>query len=354
MVDALRPSILDKFVPRKPKPDMTRSFVPAPEEEPVQDTSLPPGQRFMEEILKLRTQRGPAMSAYEEHLKATPSAEDHKPGWFTRIAAGLSGLSAGMRNPMEGVTTARAINRGGYDAALEDYYNRAGVLGSAAEIERKDREDYIDALKAGAESGLTWEKFLEDKRKNEQAGRVAQQNADTAQARAEAYIESVANPGFDHFVQEDGSILRVHKRTGERSIIPAKDVRAFSARTNAQIGFGNLNARNRQIDQDQAQHEDNLEFKYQDMEGRRYDAKKSRELRERISQAQREFRSSGGANNVLNQQRARNLAMEQAFAEGLEGVEQTPGGYYQIIPDKLTADTKSWIDARVAEILRGR
>lgn len=94
----------------------------------------------------------PALSAYRQHLGNAPQAQDYRPGKWDRLAAGLAGISTGMKDAGAGVQLALKMNRSKYDTALSDYYNHAAPLKEAAGLEREGISDrvrsIIDAQKA--------------------------------------------------------------------------------------------------------------------------------------------------------------------------------------------------------------
>jgi hypothetical protein len=83
------------------------------------------------------------MDAYRSALAEAPQAADYRPSWATRIAAGLGGISAGMKDAGEGVKVAYATNRMPYTTALSDYKARIDPLEAAAKIESSDSDDMM-------------------------------------------------------------------------------------------------------------------------------------------------------------------------------------------------------------------
>jgi hypothetical protein len=88
----------------------------------------------------------PALDTYRSYLSQSPQAEDYRPGKWDRLAAGLAGISTGLKNPAEGVKVAMGMNRSKYDAALKDYYAQAAPLKEAAGIERESQQDRMKTL----------------------------------------------------------------------------------------------------------------------------------------------------------------------------------------------------------------
>jgi len=88
----------------------------------------------------------PALDTYRNYLNQSPQAEDYRPGKWDRLAAGLGGIAAGLRNPAEGIKVAQGMNRSKYDTALRDYYAQAAPLKEAAGIERESQQDRMKTL----------------------------------------------------------------------------------------------------------------------------------------------------------------------------------------------------------------
>ena len=93
----------------------------------------------------------PSMDAYRSYLSKSPQAADYTPTKWDRVAAGLSGLAAGIKDPGQGIAVAQKMNRSRYDTALSDYYQQAKPLGEAAKLESDDRDDMLKYyMQAGA------------------------------------------------------------------------------------------------------------------------------------------------------------------------------------------------------------
>jgi hypothetical protein len=202
------------------------------------DDNMDDDSRYFDELLRMRHQTGPAMSAYKQSLAAVPNAEDYKPNWLTRIAAGLSGLSAGVRNPAAGVQTAMGLNRAGYENAVNDWTTKLKGQGEGARIEEAEHDGEMKDLTQAYGMRMKYRDYLLKRDKqghdmdiaDEKLG-VDRQNANTNAARAQAYIQAQNRADLDFIPQQDGSILQIDKRSGKREVVPAHTVAAYSAQT---------------------------------------------------------------------------------------------------------------------------
>lgn len=86
----------------------------------------------------------PSLDAYRNHLSSVPRSENYKPSGWTRVAAGIAGAAAGIRDPGAGINTAMGLNRSRYDQAVDEYDRQGRGLGAAAGIERQSINDDLD------------------------------------------------------------------------------------------------------------------------------------------------------------------------------------------------------------------
>lgn len=216
-------------------------------------TPLSSDEQYQDEFSRLYGQPGPAIQAYRQHLDALPNREDHKPGWMTRIASALSGMSAGYRDPGEGIRVAQDLNSSGYNSALQDYANKGAGLRERAGMEQEELEARIKALHNARAMGLKYDEFELKRLEAERRHGVNQQNADTQRMRAEAYIKAQNRPNFEAHVQSDGSVLYVNKADPSiREEVPASAVEAYTAQTgriNANTNVRRTNIYGRSVDQ---------------------------------------------------------------------------------------------------------
>lgn len=198
------------------------------------------GSQYFDEIMNVRNSAGPGLSAYRQALQERPNPEDHKPGWFTRIASGLSGFGAGMRDAGEGIRVAQDLNQSGYRRAMEDYGTRLGTLKESADIEQAEAENTIKAIAQARALGLKYDEF---KLKQEEAlhkrnmdsynAESTRMTAGAAVERAKAYAQQLGRPDYNYEPQQDGSLLAINKNNpADRKIIPAKTIASAQLKVN--------------------------------------------------------------------------------------------------------------------------
>lgn len=115
----------------------------------------------------------PALDEYRSYLKSSPQAADYAPGKWDRLAAGLGGIAAGLRNPAEGIKVAQGMNRSKYDTALKDYYAQAAPLKEAAGIERESQQDRVKTLLETQERQQKYMDYVRNLNKDERDYLVA-------------------------------------------------------------------------------------------------------------------------------------------------------------------------------------
>jgi len=127
---------------------------------------------FME---SLRSAYGktPALDEYRSYLGNAPQAADYRPGKWDRLAAGLAGISTGLKDPARGVQVARDMNRSKYDYALKDYYSQAAPLKEAAGLEREGMQDRVRTLLEGQERQQKYMDYVRNLNKDERDYLVA-------------------------------------------------------------------------------------------------------------------------------------------------------------------------------------
>lgn len=195
--------------------------------------------QFYKELMRMRQKEGPAMSAYKTTLAAVPQQDDYRPSVMTRIAAGLGGFSEGLRDPARGIQTAMETNRSPYMNAMQDWTTKAKSQSEGAKIESDesagDMKDLMDAWgmkQKYRDYILNREKIHGEMGINQGKLAVEQRNADTAAARADAYIKAQNDPNFEFLNQTDGSVLKVDKKgIRPNEVIPAHNVAAFLAQS---------------------------------------------------------------------------------------------------------------------------
>jgi len=201
--------------------------IPAPEQN---DSS-----RFYNEMERIRNMDTPGITAYKQALGEMPTPDQYKPNWLTRIASGLSGFSAGMKDAGAGIKTAMALNRAPYEQAMEEYTNRLGGLKEQSVLEQADRASRMSAIQKAAELGLKYEDFAAKRGEAEALQRSRDVTAGAAATRAKAYADSLNLPNYEKEPQEDGSLLVWNKKNpADRSIIPAHTVAAGALKVSKQ------------------------------------------------------------------------------------------------------------------------
>jgi len=195
-----------------------------------------PQDDYERQLEELQTSRGPAIEAYRQHLEALPNREDYKPGWMTRIAAALSGASAGFKDPSSGVATARDVNEGNYASAVRDYANKGMGLKERAGMEQEELDSKIRALGA-RQTNILKERELdidENRYRSEADARdmTAESGRITAlatQTRANAYAADLAS-GEYRATPTMGGILMINSKDPSKShMVDAQTVVAHQA-----------------------------------------------------------------------------------------------------------------------------
>lgn len=224
-----------------PPPTFKQEMQPPPEQDE--------GSRYFDEIQRIRGNRGPALTAYQDALRTQPTREANKPSKGRRVAGILGGIAAGFHSPAAGVETARSIVDAPYNRSVEDYNNKMRGLGESASLEREETESQLKALSEARALGLKYDEFKLKRHEAEQDFSLKKGTLGVAQSRAEAYIKNLNRPDFDFTPQEDGSILATNKHNpAETRVIPASTVAAASldvARTNADTNRMNADTNRR-------------------------------------------------------------------------------------------------------------
>lgn len=133
--------------------------VQLPQFEPMEDERSE-GESYFDEMEKIRTRRGPALSAYQQHLKDIPTRETAKPSIGRRIGAGLIGAAAGLQGGVgAGLQTSMGLTEAPYTRAVEDWSNRAKGLGESARLEREEVEGQLKALSEARALGLDYDEY---------------------------------------------------------------------------------------------------------------------------------------------------------------------------------------------------
>lgn len=167
--------------------------------------------RFYDEVQRLRGQEGPGVTAYRRALGEMPNPADYNPGKFTRVAAGLAGISAGLRDAGRGVETAMRLNRAPYEAAMDEYGTRLGGLKEQAYIEREDAKARADALTDAAKLGLSYKDYELKVRKQESDEEMDRLQRGTARTTAEAALvraQTAARADYEYTPVQGGFMIQ--------------------------------------------------------------------------------------------------------------------------------------------------
>lgn len=300
---------------------------------------------YEDDIADLENNPSPGLQAYKDYLTRMPKPEDNRPGAMTRIAAGLSGFSAGLRDPGEGVKVAQELNSSKYRGAIRDYANEGIGLKEQASLENTERDDKLKALQNARAMGLKYDEFDLKRRETEAQMTNQATTANAAMKRAEAYAAAQAKPGYDAQPQQDGSLLYINKSNpADRITVPAKTIQAGQlgvARTNAataqgQLGVARTNASTNQVNA-------GINAVRAETGSRAADAAAKRGVKAPTPQAQAQAEA-----NALNMMRTDPLFKKYVIVG--------KDGYGSVADDDGTLDYQDFLDAldaKIAEIHAG-
>lgn len=200
-----------------------------------------PMRGYDDEIMGLM-KPSPGLLAYKEYLNTTPKREDYAPSGWTRAAAGLSGLSAGMRDAGQGIKVAQGINESGYRNALQDFATRGSGLKETADIEQDDRANQVKVLQQARAMGLDYDKLQFERDKFGKTNSLAQEKNDIDRMRAEAYVADKQRKGYDTINLANGSVMFTNKNdpSDRYTMTPAEMGGGTVA--GAQLGISGMNA----------------------------------------------------------------------------------------------------------------
>lgn len=235
------------------------------DDEPVAPVVEDNASQFYKEMQRLQAERGPAVTAYQNAIAEQPSAADYRPNWLTRIAAGLSGFSAGMKDPAEGVRTAMAINNSGYDRAMTEYQQRVSGLKESAGLERDDLKLRLSGLEAAQKAGLDYKKYQLDQQNvqseianREKNTKIAEGNMQANQQRAAAS----ARADYTYTPVQGGFMAQNKNDPNDHQLIPARTIQEAQlqvAQGQLKVSQGQLGVSQGNLAVNQANSEGNLE-----------------------------------------------------------------------------------------------
>lgn len=200
------------FAPNAPTPSRTRfgaDLTPTFDAGSVTTPGTPEkdDERYYNDISSLMSNVGPGIQAYRQHLSQMPNRDDYRPSKWDRVTAGLAGMSAGMRNPGEGIRVARDINSQPWQNAMEDYAVQGSGLKERASMEQDELNSKLRALQQARALGLKYDEYDLKKREAE-----AKMTNDTTrlgidQSRADTYRKTLDKKHYTGTPQQDGSML---------------------------------------------------------------------------------------------------------------------------------------------------
>jgi hypothetical protein len=196
--------------------------------------------RFYDEMERIRNMDTPGISAYKGALQEMPTQEQYKPNWLNRIASGLSGFSAGMKDAGRGIETAMSLNRAPYEAAMEQYQSKLGGLKEQALMEEKDRQTRMKSMMDAAQLGIDYED-LQRKQNLDLAnigiGQTRAGAAVTAAEAAQQRAQAASRNQYDYTPVQGGFMVTNKFDPSDSKVIPARTIQ------DAQLAVSQQNAR---------------------------------------------------------------------------------------------------------------
>lgn len=157
-----------------------QAFAPTQLDEQTPDSD--PGRAHFYQTMQDIYAQSPAMDAYLQGMKEAPNPKDYQGGAWNRIAATLSGIGAGLKNPSQGVAVARSVRMQPYEMAQEAYRQKMSGLSAAAREESDTQSERMKIAQA-----------MEDYDIKHGTLDVARFNALTMQKYREAQMDAMRN-----------------------------------------------------------------------------------------------------------------------------------------------------------------
>lgn len=190
---------------------------------------------FLRELERVRGPM-PMTSAYRrEVLGGAPLRENYQPGKMTRLAAGLSGMSAGYKDAGKGITTAMGVNETPWRNAYDDYISGVERLGKGAALEGDEGDFRVKQMMLARSMGI-------DAAKLEQQRDYQTQTAATARYAAETARMKLDDPDWEKYDTPSGVQFWNKKNPNDRMLVPGKTVagmQAEAAQQNARSNAAN-------------------------------------------------------------------------------------------------------------------
>ena len=171
----------------------------------------------------------PALDAYRQHLKQAPDVANYQPTKWDRLAAGLSGASAGFKDAGEGIKVAMGLNRSRYNTALSDYYNQAAPLKEAAGLERQGIDDMVGHIMKANELGIKYDDYRRQLEKDRGDLAVRNREAATGEGRL-GWDQEYGRKRLTQFDKDINSLASFRNVTGAAQTKNA-NTGAFAAQT---------------------------------------------------------------------------------------------------------------------------
>lgn len=209
-----------------------------PQQQPASDASM-----FYDEIRRVQNENSPGLSAYRAALQNVPQSQDYRPSGWTRVAAGLSGLSAGLKDAGRGIQVAQDLNRSDYANAMEEYSSRLGTLQEQAKLEEADKRSRLEAIYKAGDLGMNYLKYLQSVKHEQAQDAASTRSADARVMSAEAAKEAAAKKTYDYQPVVGGYVAINRNDPNDRIPIQAQTLQEAQlkvAQGNLDVARGNL------------------------------------------------------------------------------------------------------------------
>jgi len=209
-------------------------------------------------------QGGQASTAYREHIGKMPSREQYAPSQTRRIGGALAAAAGGFNDPKMGAAIGDQIINAPYRNALESWQMKGAGLKEQADIESQDVKGQIEYIRRLQEQAKEGRLETRDIRRLE----LDEQKAETDRLYRQAQIDDMKNKNWSETTDEQGNTIMVHPSGERRNFGPSMagrqqadrergtNIQAYGAETgriSANTGIGNLNQRQVEFGQTQAQ-----------------------------------------------------------------------------------------------------
>jgi len=114
---------------------------------------------YFDEMERIRTNRGPALSKYQEHLNAMPTREGNQQGKWGKILGGIAAAGVGWNDPEGGTALGNEVLETPYKRATQDWSNKAKGLAESANLEREEKEGELKSLSEARAMGLKYDEY---------------------------------------------------------------------------------------------------------------------------------------------------------------------------------------------------